>query len=205
MNPLAHLIAAAAIAVPMPFHAVAADRRFPDWPCVQVRVPEVSIAAVWTGQPLDDVRDTWRNEPRISDLVARLAARRTPLEEAKQGTVDFIRGGDGDRQERARVLFAGLFETLNQERLDVINGLERLTRKQREFASKIESDAARLRELQARPDSDQKEIAELTNQVNWGTRIFEERRKSVRFACEVPVIIEQRLFALGRAAQQALD
>ena len=29
----------------------AADPRYPDWPCVQAKVPEISLAAVWAGPP----------------------------------------------------------------------------------------------------------------------------------------------------------
>src|SRR5262249_43273262 len=43
---------------------------------------------------------------------------------------------------------------------------------------------------------DQSRIDELTDRVEWDTRIFEERRKTMNFVCEVPVLIEQRLFAL---------
>jgi hypothetical protein len=193
------------IALAVPIAAEAADRRFPDWPCVQARVSELSVAAVWTGPPLDEAAGAWRSDPQLADLVARLAARRTPLDEAKGTLVAFIQSGEGKRQDRAKRAVAGLFETLNNERLDVVNGLERLTRRQRDFASRIEANAARLRDLQAEPDADQAKAAELANQVDWETRIFEERRKSVRFMCEVPVVIEQRLFALARAAQQALD
>jgi hypothetical protein len=32
-----------------------------------------------------------------------------------------------------------------------------------------------------------------------------ERRKTMNFVCEVPVLIEQRLFALARAIQQSLE
>ena len=49
------------------------------------------------------------------------------------------------------------------------------------------------------------QIEELTNRVEWDTRIFEERRKTMNFVCEVPVLIEQRLFALARAIQQSLE
>ena len=48
-------------------------------------------------------------------------------------------------------------------------------------------------------------LAELVSRVEWSTRIFEDRRKSIRYVCEVPVQIEQRLFALGRAVQQAME
>ena len=33
----------------LPGMALAADPRFPDWPCNQVKVPEISVAAVWAG------------------------------------------------------------------------------------------------------------------------------------------------------------
>ena len=41
--------------------------------------------------------------------------------------------------------------------------------------------------------------------MEWSTRIFEDRRKSIRYVCEVPVQIEQRLFALARTVQQAME
>ena len=62
-----------------------------------------------------------------------------------------------------------------------------------------------LRELQDRPDPDQSRVDELMNRVEWDTRVFEERRKTINFVCEVPVVIEQRLFALARAIQQSLE
>ena len=31
---------------------LAADPRYPDWPCAQAKVPEISLAAVWAGPPL---------------------------------------------------------------------------------------------------------------------------------------------------------
>jgi hypothetical protein len=98
-----------------------------------------------------------------------------------------------------------LFKTLNHERSEVMHGLERYFRKQKEFADQIRSAILQLRELQDRPDPDQSRVDELTNRVEWGTRIFEERRKTINFVCEVPVVIEQRLFALARAIQQSLE
>jgi hypothetical protein len=38
-----------------------------------------------------------------------------------------------------------------------------------------------------------------------GHAYLEERRKTMNFVCEVPVLIEQRLFALARAIQQSLE
>jgi len=185
--------------------AFAADPRFPDWPCNQVKVPEISVAAVWAGPSIDDVGNAWEDDATIKDLVARLAARRTPLDDAQKAISDVITGTESERQKKAKLIFAGLFKTLNHERSEVMQGIERYFRKQREFSDQIRSTILQLRELQDRPDPDQNRIDELTNRVEWNTRIFEERRKTMNFVCEVPVLIEQRLFALARAIQQSLE
>jgi hypothetical protein len=39
----------------------------------------------------------------------------------------------------------------------------------------------------------------------WETRIFEDRHRVVKFVCEVPTAIDQRLFALGRTIQQEME
>jgi hypothetical protein len=185
--------------------ALAADPRFPDWPCSQVKVPEISIAAVWTGPSIDDVGNAWEEDATIKDFVARVAARRTPLDEVQKAISDFITGPESERQKKAKLIFAGLFTTLNHERSEVMHGIERYFRKQREFSDQIRSTILQLRELQDRPNADQSRIDELTKRVEWDTRIFEERRKTMNFVCEVPVLIDQRLFALSRSIQQSLE
>lgn len=183
----------------------AADQRYPDWPCVQAKVPEISVAAVWEGPPIELVANTWQNEPRIKDLVTRLAARRTPMQEAQKSIAEFLTGDAAAKADKGKLLLAGLFETLNSQRNEVMNGLERLARSEKELAEQIRSDTSALRELQDKSPPDLSKIDELATRVEWNSRIFEDRRKSIRYACEVPVIIEKRLFALGRTIQQAAE
>jgi hypothetical protein len=196
---------AVAIELTLQGMALAADPRFPDWPCNQVKVPEISVAAVWAGPSIDDVGNAWEDDAAIRELVARLAARRTPLDDAQKTISDVVTGTESERQKKAKLIFAGLFKTLNQERGEVMQGIERYFRKQKEFSDQIRSTILQLRELQNRPDPDQSRIDELTNRVEWDTRIFEDRRKTMNFVCEVPVLIEQRLFALSRSIQQSLE
>ena len=196
---------AVAIELTLQGKALAADPRFPDWPCNQVKVPEISVAAVWAGPSIDDVGNAWQDDAAIKDLVARLAARRTPLDDAQKAISDVITGAESERQRKAKLIFAGLFKTLNHERSEVMQGIERYFRKQKEFSDQIRSTILQLRELQDHPNPDQSRIDDLTNRVEWDTRIFEERHKTMNFVCEVPVLIEQRLFALARAIQQSLE
>lgn len=184
---------------------LAADPRYPDWPCSQAKVPEISLAAVWAGPPLDDVADKWKDNAKVSALVLRLAARRTPLDEAQKAITEFLAGSSAEKSEKGKLLFAGLFDTLNAQRSSVMSGLERVTRKQREAAEKIRSDTLALQALQDASPRDQAKIDELGNQLVWETRIFEDRSRVIKFVCEVPTAIDQRLFALGRAIQQDME
>ncbi len=183
----------------------AADPRYPDWPCVQAKVPDLSIAAVWDGPSIERAQKAWQDDPTIKNLVARLAARRIPIEEAQKSIEDFLAGAGAAKADKGVLLFAGLFETLNRQRTEVTNGLERLQRSQRELADRIKADAAAQHELQDKSQPDQAKIDELGTRIEWNTRIFDDRRKSVRYACEVPVIIERRLFALGRTIRQQVE
>jgi len=131
--------------------SLAADPRFPDWPCNQIKVPEISVAAVWAGPSIDDVGNAWEEDATIRDLVARLAARRTPLDDAQKSIADTITGTESERQKKAKLIFAGLFKTLNHERSEVMQGIERYARKQKEFSDQIRSTILQLRELQDRP------------------------------------------------------
>jgi hypothetical protein len=184
---------------------LAADARYPDWPCSQIKVPELSVAAVWAGPALDDVGDRWETDAAVRDLVMRLAERRTPVEEADQAIGDFIAGTPAEKEDKAKVLFAGLFDTLNRERSEVMSRIERFARRQKELAARVRTEALALRELQGQPGADPSKIDAAGNEIAWSTRIFEDRRKTIGFVCEVPMIIERRLFALSRAIQQRLD
>jgi hypothetical protein len=185
--------------------ALAADPRYPDWPCAQAKVPEISLAAVWDGPSLDEAAARWKDDAKVSALVPRLAARRTPLDQTEKMVTELLQEMAPKKSETGKLLFAGLFDTLNAQRSSVMNGLERVTRKQREAAEKIRDDTLALQALQDAATPDQAKVEELGNQLVWETRIFEDRRRVIKFVCEVPTAIDQRLFALGRVIRQEME
>jgi hypothetical protein len=202
MKPLVLLLACALAALSSPTRA---DPRFPDWPCVQPKVSELSPASMWNGPSIADVGNTWQDDDRVKDLVAQISARRTPLDTAQKVIAEFIVGTPAEKQQKAKLVFAGIFDTLSTERNEVMDGLERTSRNELDLATKIKTDVADLRGLEDKPDSDQSKVKDLANEVEWSTRIFEDRRKTIRYVCEVPSTIEQRLFALARMIQQTLS
>jgi hypothetical protein len=185
--------------------AFALDPRYPDWPCQQLKVPGISIASVWAGPSIEPIDTTKPTDPKEADLVSRLAARRTPIEEARQLIADVVAGTKQEKQETANRLFAVLYATLNAQRDEVMGGIERFSRKQKAMAEEIRLTTQKMRELQDAPGADKSQSDELASQLLWRTRIFEDRRKSTSYVCDVPVLIEKRLFDLGSAIQNAVN
>ena len=175
-------------------------RTDPDWPCIQRKVPELSVVAVWSGPPIDDALTRWRDDPEVAALVGEVVARRMPLEEATAAVTQFAQSQPPEtKNARLTLLFAGIFQTLDRERGEVIAGIERYGRKQKEMADRIRGDMNRASDPTATSTD-----PELQNRLLWQTRIFNERREALTFVCEVPTIIEQRLFELARAIGREL-
>jgi hypothetical protein len=185
--------------------AFALDPRYPDWPCQQLKVPGIAVASVWTGPPIDIGDGAKPIDAKQADLVSRLAARRTPIEDARKLIADYVVGTSAEKQEKAKTLFAALYSTLNAQRDEVMNGIERFSRKQKAAADDIREEAQKLRQMQDKPDADQTQTEDLASRLAWQTRIFEDRRKSTSYVCDVPVLIEKRLFDLGGAIQSIMN
>jgi hypothetical protein len=182
--------------------SMALDRRYPDWPCQQLKVPTIAMASIWSG-PVFEATSSRSDDPKMSDLVAQLAARRTPMDEARRLIQDYVVGGAEERQGKAKALFAALFDLLNTQRDQVMTGIERFSRKEKALASDIRANVDKLRDLQDSGQADAATIDSLSKGIEWETRIFEDRAKSTTYVCEVPTLIEKRLFDLGKAIQQA--
>jgi hypothetical protein len=99
---------------------------------------------------------------------------------------------------------AGLFDRLNSERAAVIAGLERYGRKQKDMAERVKSEIEALNAAQSEQNADRQKLDDLSNRVQWDTRVFEDRRRALTYVCEAPVLIEQRLGALARTIAAAM-
>jgi hypothetical protein len=201
----ASCIVAFAVALVVPSAALAIDPRHPDWPCNRIKVPELSVAAFWTGPGIDSVGDAWKQDSAVHDLVLRVAARRTSLDAAERAIGAFMTGTLAEKQQKARLLFAGLFATLSAERGQVMAGIDRYSRRQEELRDKLRSELTELRRLQDAGDHDVGAANKVAERVTWETRVFDERRQTISYVCEVPAIIEKRLFAFARTIAQYLQ
>jgi hypothetical protein len=183
----------------------AASSTDPDWPCIQPKVPQIAAGQVWNGPPVDEIGESWREDPAIADLAQKLSERRTSLEEAKTLIGDFAASRQGDKSRPLTALFAGTLTLINSERASIIAGIGRYAKRQRALSKKIEDEMAELSQL---PQDDSEDSVaqrqDLLDVQAWDVRIFQEREKSLRYVCEQPVLLEQRAFAIGREIQAHL-
>lgn len=176
--------------------------RDPDWPCQQIKVPQLSLASVWSGPPLPG---DWQQDQQAVDLAQAVAKRRMPVDQAQQEIRVFAQQAGEQKQVQLLRLMGGLFSTLDDERSSVIAGLDRFGARQKELAAQLRNDNEKLRGLQADSGSGAGEINQTTQRVTWEAQVYQDRRQALSYACDVPGKIEQRLFALARTVQELLQ
>ncbi|SDP32359.1 hypothetical protein SAMN05443582_104217 [Phyllobacterium sp. OV277] len=177
----------------------------PTWPCVQRKVPELSVGQVWSGPDIPETAKSWNDDTVIHALVDELAARRNPLDVAQKKIVAFAGSLPKDQlNDKMLLLFQGLFDTLNREREQVISGIARYAGKQRQMADDLRKEASRVDAMRAKADTDPDDLDRANERLTWETRVFEERVQSLTYVCEVPTIIEQRLYGLSKTIGQSM-
>jgi hypothetical protein len=204
-SPLGVLVATMILATGTAGAALAASGKDPDWPCVQPKVPELSLAQVWNGPELPALARDWSKDKILPGLVEELAARRVPVADAQKQIRDFAAGVPADQaKDRMAMLVQGLFDHMNAERSQVISGIARYARNQLELAARLRNEASEVDALRNQPNADANEIAVRADKLTWETRIFEERVQSLTYVCEVPTLIEQRLYALAKTVAEVM-
>lgn len=189
-----------AIAASSPARA-ARDPANPDWPCIQGKVPEISAGMVWAGPEVPENDKAWKESAGLAELARAISVRRMPIAEATAEIDRFAATLGADKDAQLTLLFSGVLQTINAERIEIVAGIERYARRQIALADKIKAATAELNALRKAQDKSAAEQAranEVEEGLLWDTRIFDERQQSLSYVCESPVLLEQRLFALAR-------
>jgi hypothetical protein len=178
-----------------------------EWPCEAPLRGEMSIGAMWQGPDPAGVEEEWHKAPAVVALVNEIAPRRVPQEEAVANVQRFAAGYQGE--ERAKIMtqvFVGVFDTLSTERNQIVRGIKRFYRRQEAIARRMEEGWKMLGEID--PNATDPAVVEqrvaIQQQIDWDSRVFDDRQRLLPVVCEQPRVIEQRVFALSRAIQEQL-
>jgi hypothetical protein len=178
-----------------------------DWPCEQVERPEISIGSIWQGPDPTSAQENWESDPAVAALVEQIAPRRMPQDQAIAAVHRFSAGYSQDRAIVLTALFAGLFETMSEERSEIIRGIKHFNRRQDSLSQRIQDGWTQMDALD--PSATDPKIVEqrlnLQQTIDWDSRVFDDRERLLPVICQQPSVIEQRLFALSRAIQEDLN
>ncbi len=136
-------------------------------------------------------------------MAGELAARRVPIEDAERQIETFAEPlAAGDKAPRLTQLFKATLQIINEDRASIIDGIKKFSRGQRSLADRIN---AKNQEIESIDRSNVLQRDTLMAERDWDIRIFEDRRQSLSYLCEQPVLLEQRAFALARSIAGHLE
>ena len=184
----------------------AADSKDPNWPCVQRKVPTLSLGMMWGG-PIPEGKQA--TPPEVEQLARTLAVRRTSIEEVAPKIEAFATALEkSERNEKLAELVSAVLDAINAERRSILAGIERFTTKQRALADKVRNTRSQLDAalaIESPTEDDDKKRREVEQALLWQTRIHDDRERSLKYVCESPVLLEQRAFAIAREIANHLE
>lgn len=185
---------------------VSAQEKDPEWPCVQVLVPEIVSAVFWPQVIDESLVGTWKQDESLTAMVNKLSDLDELTESERQLIAEFAESVPAaSRAETLNKLADGIVDLSNRRRSKYISGIKRYTRQQISIANQIESTLNQLVILEAQ--SDPKSVtrrAEIEETLHWHQRVYDQRERAIQSLCERPVELEVKLSAVLRELAQYL-
>ncbi|MGE0318745.1 MAG: hypothetical protein AB7I44_12045 [Hyphomicrobiaceae bacterium] len=182
-----------------------------DWPCVQHKLQVLTAVQMWDGPAIASEGKSSDDET-IRKLVPIIASRRIPMDEVEKDITAFADALPAEqRDKKLAELFSATLAEINETRSSVVDGIEKFQRRQILRSKKLEADGAKLAELLKASDANPKDqeaarlAQEAQSRYDWDARVFQERQQNIPIACEIPVLIEQRAFAIGQAIRNLME
>lgn len=156
----------------------------PDWPCQQPLVESISAAMLWDGPELDKQAD-WRSDRQAAALVDFIAPREVPPAEGLSAIGRYLKEHQRDRRTAVIHAAAGLLQENNLTRAKLDDQIKTLARRQRMLADQV---SHLVGEQAAKPND-----LELTERWGFTRRTYLEGQQTLRYACDIPAQLDQRL------------
>jgi len=185
---------------------LAAQQRDPEWPCIQVLVPEIAIGVYWPRAIDEALLGTWEADESLSALAQKLSDLDDFTDTERRLIADFVESVPADsRAETLDKLADSIVTLTNQRRRHYIEGIKRYTRQQISIAEQIESRLNQLAELEAGSGAESLAgKADIEETLRWHERVYDQRERLIGTLCERPVKLEENLSRVLRELAQYL-
>lgn len=171
------------------------------WPCDQVYNPKLNLSSIWQGPEIDSALKDWWKDDDVIEYVNLLADPVLNEERGIELIEEFAKKYSyfglikkTEQNEKLTFLFAGLYQKAKDRRNRQYEGIIKFVDRQESLRKAIGSASKQLRKLRKeKVDQKDKKFVDASSQLEWNTRVFDQRTRLTEYICEEPVFNTQRL------------
>ncbi len=182
--------------------AFSADPTDPDWPCIQRKIPRLSAGVIWPHPIPSEVAPLAADEKELVDM---LSLRRITLEEVAVEVAEHQSRTSSQSSADWGRIFNAAFTRIDRNRTQIIHGIERYADKQIGLSREIDELRQKMDAALDASEPDYDLIDAYEVDLDWKTRIFDDRSRALTYVCESPVLLEKRAFAVARLLSEQVD
>ena len=182
-------------------HSATKDKPPKKWPCDQVYNPQLNLSTIWQGPSIESALKDWWKHDDVIEYVNTLSDPTLDEEVGKQLINEFAKKytyvgliKKAEQKEKLVFLFAGLYQKAKDRRSRQYKGIIKFVERQEDLRKAIGSSSKLIRKYR-KEKLDQKSIKykDAASQLEWNTKVFDQRTKLTEYICEEPVFNTQRL------------
>lgn len=171
------------------------------WPCDQVYNPQLNLTSIWQGPSIElAIKDWWKHDDVI-EYVNLLAEPTLDEEEGKALIKKFAKKytyagifRKAEQEEKLIYLFAGLYQKAKDRRSRQYKGIIKFVDRQEELRKAIGKSSKLLRKYRKEKlNQESEKYVSAASQLEWNTRVFDQRTRLTEYVCEEPVFNTERL------------
>ena len=182
-------------------HSASKDKPPKKWPCDQVYNPQLNLSTIWQGPSIESALKDWWKHDDVIEYVNTLSdptlneevGKKLISEFAKKYTyAGFIK--KAEQKEKLIYLFAGLYQKAKDRRSRQYKGIIKFVERQEDLRKAIGSSSKLIRKYRKEKlDQKSNKYKDAASQLEWNTKVFDQRTKLTEYICEEPVFNTQRL------------
>ena len=182
-------------------HSATKDKPPKKWPCDQVYNPQLNLTTIWQGPSIESALKDWWKHDDVIEYVNILSDPTLKEEGGKQLIKEFAKKytyagfiKKAEQKEKLTFLFAGLYQKAKDRRSRQYKGIIKFVERQEDLRKAIGSSSKLIRKYRKEKlDKKSKKYQAAASQLEWNTRVFDQRARLTEYVCEEPVFNTQRL------------
>ena len=171
------------------------------WPCDQVYNPQLNLSTIWQGPSIDLALKDWWKHDDVIEYVNILSDPILDEENGKKIIKEFAKKytyagliKKSEQKEKLIFLFAGLYQKAKDKRSRQYKGIIKFVERQEDLRKAIGSSSKLIRKYRKEKlDQKSNKYKNAASQLEWNTKVFDQRTKLTEYICEEPVFNTQRL------------